>query len=378
MIAAEKLASVTHITTVHPSMDVRIFSKMCCSLAAHGYDVRLIAHHERAEIRDGVRFIPLSGNQCSGRIIRFIRSVFEGGLAALRDGSMLIHFHDPELIPVGLFLRLCGRRVIYDIHEDLPRQVLTKYYIPPLFRWCLAKVCASLEWLAARVINGMITVTPAIARRFPKSKTVVVQNYPIANEMLTNSGLPYAERPLEFVYVGNLSEIRGAREMVQAIALVRTESARLRLIGEFDPVDLGSKLLPVQGWERIYWNGWVPRQQLADQLGQCRAGLVVFHPVPNHVEAQPNKMFEYMSAGLPVIASDFPLWRRIVTDARCGILVDPLNPHSIAEGLQWILDNPAEAEIMGNNGRRAIRETYNWEHESRQLLSFYQRVMNRA
>jgi glycosyltransferase involved in cell wall biosynthesis len=102
---------------------------------------------------------------------------------------------------------------------------------------------------------------------------------------------------------------------------------------------------------------------------------VLFHPVPNHVFAQPNKMFEYMSAGIPVIASDFPLWKAIIEGNKCGICVDPLNPDEIADAIEWIAQHPNEAEEMGNNGRRAVETIYNWDIERNKLLAFYQKII---
>ena len=80
-----------------------------------------------------------------------------------------------------------------------------------------------------------------------------------------------------------------------------------------------------KGWESVREHGYLNRTQVREIMKRSIAGLVTFHDLPNHVDAQPNKMFEYMSAGLPVICSDFPLWRSIVEGSSCGICVDPLN-----------------------------------------------------
>ena len=93
--------------------------------------------------------------------------------------------------------------------------------------------------------------------------------------------------------------------------------------------------------------------------------------MPNHVNALPNKMFEYMSAGLPVIASNFPLWKEIVEGNKCGLTVNPLSPKEIAEAIRYLLAHPEEARKMGENGRKAVLEKYNWDNESRKLMVFY-------
>jgi len=106
------------------------------------------------------------------------------------------------------------------------------------------------------------------------------------------------------------------------------------------------------------------------------AGLVLYHPVPNHTDAQPNKLFEYMSAGIPVISSNFPLWKEIVEGHQCGICVDPLKPDEIAKAIQWILDNPEKAKKMGENGRRAVEEKYNHTVEEKKLLTLYKLLLS--
>jgi len=232
------------------------------------------------------------------------------------------------------------------------------------------------EALASLIFDGIVAATPAIAKRFPAGKTVIVQNFPILNELVSPDPTPYQNRPAKIIYVGGITVIRGIREMVQAMSLVpESLNARLVLVGAFSPPSLEAEVRGLPGWDRIEFVGWQDRASVARLLGEARAGLVLFHPEPNHLEAQPNKLFEYMSAGLPVIASDFPLWREIVEKERCGLLVDPLDPAAIAKVIQWILEHPEEAEAMGRRGQKAVFERYNWDTEAAKLIALYRRLI---
>ncbi len=281
------------------------------------------------------------------------------------------HFHDPELIPVGILLRLSGTKVIYDVHEDLPRQILSKPYIPAPLRRPIAGFARALEWLAGRLLTGIVPATPAIAEHFPAGLSVLVQNFPLPGELTAPASSHYAKRPPHFAYVGGISEIRGTGQMVEALQIATADGICLRMAGVFLPAAHRADVEALPGWRNVDFIGWADRPTVATMLGDVRAGLVLFGPYPNHISAQPNKLFEYMGAGLPVIASDFPLWRQIVDGAGCGLLVNPEDPKAIAEAMDWLLNNPDEAEAMGKRGQRAVEEIFNWPSEAKKLVAFY-------
>jgi glycosyltransferase involved in cell wall biosynthesis len=374
------MATIVHLTTAHPRSDTRIFIKEAQTLAAHlPHKVWLIVADGKGDVNEEQGRVSIQDIGClgGGRVGRVLIGTWRAFFAIRRLRPAIVHFHDPELIPLGVLLKMIGYKVIYDVHEDVPRDILDKDWILPVFRHPTAWIITLVEWIGANAFDAIVPATPKIAERFPASKTVVIQNFPIAAEQLNHPPIPYVERPKSFVYVGGIATIRGAEEMVRAFHLLADiHGARLDLAGEFSPSSLEDALQALPGWASIKYHGQVSREQVAHLLCGARAGLVLFHPLPNHIVAQPNKLFEYMAAGIPVIASDFPLWRDIIEGASGGLLVNPLDVKAIANAMQWILDHPFEAETIGKNGKEAIRLKYNWQSESKKLLALYKWLNN--
>lgn len=368
------MTRVAHLTSVHPVDDARILTKECGSLAAAGYEVYLIAPGKERELAAGVHLVPVAMPR--GRLERATRTAWSVFRATMRTRATVCHFHDPELIPIGILLKLAGRRVIYDVHEDLPRQIRDKVWIHPILRAPMAGLASMAEFVAGQIFDAIVTVTPTIAARFPRSSTVMVRNLPILDELVpTVRTRTYRERALVAVYVGGIAATRGARQLVAAMDLVgRRSAARLVLAGRFQPEGLEGELSRRPGWDHVDVVGWLGRTAVAELLGTARIGLVTLLPTSSYRDSYPTKLFEYMAAGLPVIASDFPLWRGIVETAGCGLLVDPTDPAAIAAAIERLLDDPAEAEAMGLRGQRAIIQHYSWEAERAVLLDLYARL----
>ena len=371
--SCEKNMSVCILTSVHPAFDVRIFHKEALSLSMAGYDVTLIAPHAQACQVEGVRIEPVKIPR--GRLERMTKTVWQIYRAAARRRASVYHFHDPELIPLGFLLKLRGNRVIYDVHENVPQDIRNKDWIWRPLRWVFASVAGLAETISGASFDGIIVATPAIARRFPANKTQVVRNFPQLDYKNGFAALPYEQRKANCVYVGSISDQRGVREMIEAISLLPGQlQARLVLAGRYGSPALEKELRDKPGWTGVDSLGWLSRPQIAELMGRAKIGLVTLHPTSCFIEALPIKLFEYMEAGIPVIASDFPLWRKIVGDIGCGLLVDPCNPADIAEAIEWILTHPLQAKEMGVRGAAAIRSNYNWKLEADKLLALYGRL----
>lgn len=367
------MLKVVHLTSVHPVFDIRIFYKECRTLFDAGYEVVLVVQHDRDEFIDGVRIksVPHAKN----RWIRRTRTLWQVYRMALKEKADVYHLHDPELLPIGCLLSFQGIRVIYDVHEDVPRQVMSNPSIPILLQKPLSIFAEAFEWVGSFFFKSIVVATHTIGDRFPNKKTVLVQNFPTQNELKINSSLPYSERPLNISYTGVISKNRGIKEMVNAMALLpKSLNAHLILAGKFSPAQLEKDIQQLRAWDRIDYIGWQDRRQIATLLGKSRIGLVLLHPKVNYLDSYPVKLFEYMLAGIPVIVSDFPLWRKIVSKARCGLTVNPLDAKAIAGAIEYLLAHPVEAEVMGRRGQEAVKNYYNWEAEQIKLLHLYKQI----
>lgn len=375
---------VVHLTTVHPRTDTRILHREAASLAAQpDWQVTLMVADglgDSQELIDGHSVeIKDIGALKPGRMRRALGGMVRSCAAVARMRPNIVHFHDPELIPAGFFIKLLGIRVIYDVHEDVPNAVLNKFWLPAPLRRVVGSGVTLIEWLAGKLFDGLVCATPTIANRFPQHKTANIQNFPVVKELHSSEAKPFAERPGAVAYVGAISETRGAKEMLEALELVNARrKVSLELAGSTRPASLQRELEAMPGWAHVRFHGWSSRKQVAQLLSRVSCGLVTLHPTPSYVDAYPVKMFEYMAAGLPVIASDFPLWRTIVDQAGCGLLVDPNSPSDIADAVQRLLDDPAQAQAMGERGKRAVMDVYNWSVEERKLLGIYGRIFGTA
>jgi len=364
------------LTSAHFVFDPRIFSKISKSLSRAGYEVIVVARHDRDETVEGVHIAAVP--KVFGRLHRMTRTLWQIYKRALALDGDIYHFHDPELIPVALRLRLAGKHVVYDAHENLPGTVSYKDYLPKRMRGTVAWITDHFERFAAGKFSAVIGATPPIVDRLRRvnPRAVVVHNFPVPEEMLRNHPIAWEHRPPVVAYLGSISRARGIFELFQAMSRVQTVDCRLALAGWFEQPGLKEEISKLPGASRVDCLGRLSREQVAELLGRVRVGIVVLHPEPNLINCRPTKLFEYMWAGIPVVASDFPLWREIIQNAGCGLLVDPFNPDEIARAIEYLLTHPAEAEEMGHRGRATAKKLFSWETEERTLLDLYRAILN--
>jgi len=366
---------VVHMTSVHDAADTRILHKECATLAERGYEVVLVAPGSPKVLPPGVRHRAVRAAR--SRFERVTSTMWQVYRAARAERADVYHFHDPELAGVGIALRLQGARVVFDVHEDLVLDARTKPWIPRPLR----PIVSALAHVALKSIQGTFTAivpaTPAIAQSFSHRRTIVVRNYPRLEELVSPGVVtPYEERPLNAIYLGAITLVRGVEQMVRAMEHpLMPQGARLTLAGDFEDDALLRRVGALPGWSRVDALGRVSRDDLAPVLARSRIGLLVLQPAPNFEQSLPTKLFEYMGAGLPVIASRFMECREIVEEYGCGVLVDPEDTDAIARAMQHLFTDAALARAMGERGRAAVQSRYQWRSEAKNLVQLYAQIL---
>jgi glycosyltransferase involved in cell wall biosynthesis len=366
------------LTSVHPPFDGRIFHREAKTLTKAGYHVVLIAQHSKEEFVDGVKILALPKPR--NRLERMTKVVWKLFRLALKEKADVYHFHDPELIPVGLVLKLLGKKTIWDVHEHYPNSILDKFWISGSLRRIVSRSFDLLEKMFVPLFDYVIYTTAIVGERYNRMKVPAgqIENYPKIE--LSEA---FKKNPQKnVIYLGAMTKIRGIIELIKAFAVISKKYPRWRLymVGKASPPSFGKEIEELISElalrENIKLIPWVPYEEKERFSSEASIGIVTYLPYSNNTSCLPNKLFEYMLVGLPVIASNFPLYREVVDGNNCGLIVDPSKPEEIAEAIEYLIKHPEEARKMGENGREAVLEKYNWEKESKKLLAIYERVLS--
>jgi glycosyltransferase involved in cell wall biosynthesis len=362
---------VCHITTVHPVDDHRILHKECVSLRAAGYEVTLIAPDADGGTVKGVSLVGLR-TPARSRLERMLRLPIAAYRMARALDADLYHFHDPEFLPWGVRLARAGKRVVYDAHEDVPTQIRSKEWIHRHARAGVGRTVAALEAACVGRLDAVVSPSAtALERLRPhQPRGALVANYPRLGDL--RPAARWDDRLRAACYVGGITRVRGACELVDAMAHA---DAELHLAGAISPPALRGELERSPGWPRVRYLGRVTHDRVPELLARTKAGVIPLQPIPAYVDAFPVKLFEYMAAGLPVIATDVPRWRAVLEEHDCGVSVPHGSPQRLGAAITALLDDDARARAMGERARRAAEERYSWETQAAVLAGLYAELL---
>lgn len=362
---------ICHISTVHSSADVRIFQKECVTLANEGYDVYFIVTSDKSYVNSKVNIIQLSKK--NNRMYRMFIKTMEALFKALKVNADLYHFHDPELIIVGIFLKIFGKKVVYDVHEDVPSQILAKDWIKIKFlRKIISGMFNIFEKSISKLFDGIISVTPEILEKFKVRKKALLRNYPIVN--MIEKSLPVSRKGKKYVviYAGGLMKIRGIKEIVDSVAYFNGE-VEFWLLGKWDSSDYKTECEKSDGWKYTKYIGFKPLNEVYSYMKAADIGICTLYPVKNYLKSLPIKAFEYMACGMPILMSDFPYWREKFQDA--AEFVDPQDPKEIYKKIKYLMENKQVMKEIGKNGIERVKKYYSWDDEKKELLKLYDNIL---
>ncbi len=371
------------LSSVHIALDNRVFYREASSLQRAGYNVTLIAIHDRDEVKNGIQIVALP------RVRRWFRPLLWLALCrhALNAGADLFLFHDPELLLVTPWLRwLTGKPTVYDVHEAYADFIKVKDYMPAWLRHPIAWVFGWLEPLLARLQSGLIFADDQIATSFERLRypKTTLFNFPergfVEDAIAATSEIE--ERQPVVLYLGALERNRGSRLMVEAFQQVwqAFPEARLLQVGHLMPADLEQEMradAEQRGIAKaITITGRVPFEEIGEYLKQAAVGWVTWQPVPKNQKNIPTKLFEYMAYGLPVVSSNLPSTRPFVQDGENGYLVVADDPVAHAQAILRLLRDPEAASAMGQRGQELVRSRWNWDEMEKRLLLLFQELLS--
>ena len=364
---------VCFLTSARRHDDTRIYYREAVTLHKAGYEVVIICPDCQTTDSQGIKF-RLADVDRSKHWKKLFLNPFRVLGRAIDENASVYHFHDPELCLTGFFLKLFGKKVVYDVHEDTPRAILAKSWVPAPLRGIISKLFEGFELLLSLTFDGIVASAEVVAKRFPRRKTITVGNFPEVAEF--PSVIPdFEKRGHIACMIGTIQEDRGIYDVLDS---ARYLDYPILLTGEYaseqvqQRVEEESQDLPLRSL------GFLERGEVIELLLHSRVGLAPMHQAEHYQMNLPPKIFEYMICEIPVVASDFSYWREILEDSeygQCGICVDLEDPKSLAKAVTYLMENEDDAIQMGLNGRRAVLERFNWENETQKLLDLYTRLL---
>lgn len=373
------------LTTVHQPFDTRVFQKEAVTLARE-HEVTLIAPHDE-QIHTKVGNVDIiTVKKPSSKLlhpITLIKTLIEG----LKIKCDVFHCHEPGSLLICVILKFIKRkRVIYDAHEYYPSLIAENTLFPDIIR-CFIEYFMNLgELVLAHFADSIIVVREDLEKRFRmvnKNNIETIYVYPDLKIFKNLENNMKKSKNKIIIYEGYVDiRERGLDKCLRAIKIISHKYPDIvfKIVGKVPQKDLE--------WAEHYVSDnlcdcnfevttWVDYTEIPRILANSTIGIILFRSVHyNSMMGIPNKLFDYMAAGIPVVASNLPNISKIINDANCGILVDPDDETTVANALEYLFEHPDEAEKLGKNGKEAVCLKYNWENMEHKLFGVYNKLDN--
>ena len=313
--------------------------------------------------------MPVDSSSRLKRMLFGAKAVYQKALEVDAD---IYEFHDPELLPYGLKLAKKGKKVIFDSHEDYPTQIMEKEWIPTFLRRMISSAYRAYETHVVKQLDAVLfpCTKNGINIFENRAKQVVILSNAVMLEEMTPPQQEAQKSGDTICCTGSLTYQRGITHLIRA---AHQAGVKLILAGQYSSEEYRRELEAMPEYSCVEYLGYIGRQELAQVYARSSIGMSTILNVGQYASLDnfPTKVYEYMAAGLPVIVSDYPFMRRSVQQDDFGIAVDPDDVQAVAQAIGAILSDPQRAQQMGENGRQAVLQKYNWDIELKKLLELY-------
>lgn len=367
---------VCHLTSVHNPFDTRIFFKEANSLNKFGYEVVIIAQHDKDEVVGDIKII--SVKKTKQRIIRMLFTTLKIFALAIKEQAKIYHIHDPELIPVGIFLKCFNKKVIYDIHELVYFQIKDKHWIKKKYLSIfLQKLYLIFENISIRFFDGIVLAEDGYVDYFysrykNKNKFITARNFPLVSFIdKQNKHIINQNNKFILIYAGALSRVRGIKEIVESMQYLN-DRAELWLIGKWHDDQLRAECESLAGWKLTKYLGFLRVDKVYEYMKAADVGLSMLYPIENYLTSVPVKAFEYMTCKKPIVMSNFSYWMDVFKD--CAVFADPCDSRDIALKIFSLLEDNKKVNLLGDAGKNLVINKYSWEVEENKLKSLYEKI----
>lgn len=371
-----KFGKICNLTSVHPRYDTRIFRKQCFAQKMHYETHLIVADSQKSECKDGIYIHGVKGYK--NRFLRMTLAVWNVYQKAKKVDADIYIFHDPELLFVGLLLKTKGKKVYFDAHECYEETLLDSHWIPCFFRRFVVCVYNCIQRYVLPCLDGCLAATKYIEKALKKycNNTFLLPNYALLREFKAIKQ-PSIDVAHSVLLIGGITRSHGIIKLIKALELCDND-VRLILCGSFVDKALKKQCIAMDGWNKVDYKKNVSRDQIRKLAKKCFCGIMISQSSVLSLQTScPNKMFEYISMFLPIVVSNFKDWEQIVNNDGnpFGLLVDfALNPQEIAKAIDKLFNDKNLAKQLGQNGRKAFEEKYNFESYVDNYLKFLNSV----
>lgn len=370
------------VAPIIPRYDIRVYHKEAKTLINEGWEVYLItqSNNNRINLISEEDICIVEIPKPSNLINRILNIVNIYKLSSSLNGY-IYHFHNPDTIPIAILVKLSGKKVVYDTHEDFALRIKSRDWLPLVLRTVLRGVIIVGEYILSIILDKVIVTQSQIVKRMFSDNVIIVENAPIIDNKLTGLARNYAEslendRSYRLIYIGVIGETRGIANIIESLCILnKSFNCRLWLIGPCHS-DYVAKLKMLTGWKYVDHISYIPLYQAYGYVLRSDIGIVTIKDVVDHSVTSPNKLFEYQMLGKPFIASNFKHWMSICGKKQSGLFVDPDNINEIVSSVVYYFNNPKIAKIHGENGKEFINNEFNWDIESIKIINLYNEIVN--